>query len=222
MNVLVVEKDKKIAGQIKRGLEEDNYTVTLSHNGVDGLAEATIGNYGLVIQDLQISKKDGLVVIKELREAGNQVPVIALSALNSPEDIVIGLDAGADDYVSKPFDFTELAARVRALIRRSGRDRGAEVVFADLRLDPVAHRVWRGDKEIDLTGKEYDLLECLIRSPGAIMSRKVVYERVWNEEFNCFSNIVDVYINYLRKKIDADFDVKLIKTVRGQGYALSA
>lgn len=222
MNILVVEKEKKIAGQIKRSLEEEDFTVALSNNGVDGLTEAMTGNYGLVILDLQIPKKDGLEVIKELREAGNMVPVLVLSSLNSAEDIVSGLDAGADDYMAKPFELVELAARARALIRRSSQDRGAEVVFADLRLDPVSHRIWRGGTEIDVTPQEYRMMEYFMRKPDQVLSRKEIAENCWDGEFDAFTNIIDVYINYLRKKVDSDYPVKLIRTVRGQGYMLSA
>jgi len=222
VNILVVEKEKKIAGQIKRSLEEEDFTVALSNNGVDGLTEAMTGNYGLVILDLQIPKKDGLEVIKELREAGNMVPVLVLSSLNSAEDIVSGLDAGADDYMAKPFELVELAARARALIRRSSQDRGAEVVFADLRLDPVSHRIWRGGTEIDVTPQEYRMMEYFMRKPDQVLSRKEIAENCWDGEFDAFTNIIDVYVNYLRKKVDSDYPVKLIRTVRGQGYMLSA
>lgn len=222
MNILVVEEEKKIAGQIKRSLEEEDFTVALSNNGVDGLTEAMTGNYGLVILDLQIPKKDGLEVIKELREAGNMVPVLVLSSLNSAEDIVSGLDAGADDYMAKPLELVELAARARALIRRSSQDRGAEVVFADLRLDPVSHRIWRGGTEIDVTPQEYRMMEYFMRKPDQVLSRKEIAENCWDGEFDAFTNIIDVYVNYLRKKVDSDYPVKLIRTVRGQGYMLSA
>jgi DNA-binding response OmpR family regulator len=167
-----------------------------------------------------LPKKDGLTVIHELREAGNQVPVLMLTARGTTEDIVSGLDAGSDDYLTKPFAFAELLARVRALLRRSDQDRGAEITFADLRLDPVSHKVWRSGKEIDLTAKEYGLLEYLMRNPNTVRSRLMIAEHCWDYSFDAFTNIIDVYVNYLRKKVDKDFPTKLIHTVRGQGYIL--
>jgi len=148
------------------------------------------------------------------------VPVLMLTARNNMEDIVSGLDAGSDDYLTKPFAFAELLARVRALLRRGEQDRGAEIRFSDLRLDPVSHKVWRDSKEIDLTSKEYGLLEYLMRNPNTVLSRAMIAEHVWDYAFDSFTNIIDVYVNYLRKKIDKDFSTKLIHTVRGQGYIL--
>jgi DNA-binding response OmpR family regulator len=220
MKILVVEDEKKVAGFIKRGLEEDEYSVTVVHDGVEGLKQALAGEYSLVILDLMLPKKDGLAVIKELREAGNLVPVLMLTARGTTEDIVSGLDAGSDDYLTKPFAFAELLARVRALLRRGEQDRGAEIFFADLRLDPVSHKVWRSGTEIDLTAKEYGLLEYLVRNPNTVLSRAMIAEHVWDYAFDSFTNIIDVYVNYLRKKVDKDYPAKLIHTVRGQGYIL--
>jgi len=220
MKILVIEDEKKVAGFIKRGLEEDDYSVTVVHDGVEGLKQALAGDYSLVILDLMIPKKDGLTVIKELRETGNLVPVLMLTARGTTEDIVSGLDAGSDDYLTKPFAFAELMARVRALLRRSEQDRGAEILFADLRLDPVSHKVWRSGTEIDLTAKEYGLLEYLVRNPNTVLSRAMIAEHVWDYAFDSFTNIIDVYVNYLRKKVDKDYPAKLIHTVRGQGYIL--
>jgi len=220
VKILVIEDEKKIAGLIKRGLEADDYSVTVAHAGDAGLKQALTGEYNLVILDLMLPKKAGLDVIKELREAGNQVPVIMLTALVTTEDIASGLDAGADDYLKKPFALNELAARVRALLRRSGQDRGAEIFFADLRIDPVSHKVWRKGTEIDLTAKEYGILEYLVRNPNTVISRAMIAENCWNYDFEGFTNIIDVYINYLRKKVDKGFPAKLIHTVRGQGYIL--
>ncbi|GFE62686.1 response regulator transcription factor [Geobacter sp. AOG2] len=220
MKILVVEDEKKVASFIKRGLEDDNYKVTVAYDGLDGFKQAREGDYNLVIMDMMLPKKDGMTVIKELRESGNRVPVLMLTARDNMEDIVSGLDAGSDDYLTKPFAFAELLARVRALLRRGELDRGAEIRFADLRLDPVSHKVWRGSKEIELTSKEYGLLEYLMRNPNTVLSRAMIAEHVWDYAFDSFTNIIDVYVNYLRKKIDKDYPAKLIHTVRGQGYIL--
>src|SRR5450631_1636522 len=220
MKILVVEDEKKVAGFIKRGLEEDDYAVTVAHDGVEGLKQALTGEYSLAILDVMIPKKDGLTVVKELREAGSQIPVLMLTARGTTEEIVSGLEAGSDDYLTKPFAFAELMARVRALLRRSEQDRGAEIHFADLKLDPVSHKVWRSGTEIDLTAKEYGLLEYLVRNPNTVLSRAMIAEHVWDYAFDSFTNIIDVYVNYLRKKVDKNFATKLIHTVRGQGYIL--
>ena len=220
MKILIVEDEKKVASFIKRGIEDDNYQATLSYDGVDGLKRASSGEFDLIILDCMLPKKDGLTVLRELREAGNQVPVLMLTAKADTSDIVSGLDAGADDYLVKPFAFAELQARVRALIRRSEQDRGAEIRFADLRLDPVNHKVWRGQTEIVLTAKEYNLLAYMVRNAGNVLSRANIADNCWEYPFETFTNIIDVYINYLRKKVDGKFPTKLIHTVRGQGYIL--
>jgi len=218
MKILVVEDEKKVAGFIKRGLEEDDYQVTIAHDGVSGLKQALTGEYNLAILDVMLPKKDGLSIVKELREAGNLLPVLMLTARGTTEDIVSGLNAGSDDYMPKPFAFAELLARVKALLRRSEQDRGAELFFADVRLDPVSHKVWRGGKEIDLTAKEYGLLEFMMRNPNKPLSRAMIAENCWDYDFDKFTNIIDVYINYLRRKVDGGYTNKLIHTVRGQGY----
>jgi len=220
MKILVVEDEKKVANFIKRGLEEDNYEVTVTGDGSDGLKHAQEGNFSLVILDYMLPRLDGFSILKTLRGSGNRIPVLMLTARGTTEEIVSGLDAGADDYLKKPFAFAELTARVRALLRRGEQDRGAKIHFADLRLDPVSHKVWRGEKEIDLTAKEYGLLEYLMRNPNSVLSRAMIAEHVWDYAFDSFTNIIDVYVNYLRKKIDRDYPVKLIHTVRGQGYIL--
>lgn len=220
MKILIVEDEKKVASFIKRGLEDDNYDVTLSYDGADGLKRAVSGEFDLIILDCMLPKKDGLTVLHELREAGNQIPVLMLTAKAETSDVVSGLDAGADDYLVKPFAFAELQARVRALIRRSEQDRGAEIRFADLRLDPVNHKVWRGPTEIVLTAKEYNLLAYMVRNAGSVLTRANIADNCWEYPFETFTNIIDVYINYLRKKVDGKFPTKLIHTVRGQGYIL--
>jgi len=167
-----------------------------------------------------LPKTDGLAAIREIREKNIETPVLCLTAKDTVEDIVSGLDVGSDDYLTKPFAFAELIARVKALIRRGSQDRGAELFFADLRLDPVSHRVWRDNTEIDLTSKEYALLEYFLRNANQVLTRTMIAEHVWDYTFDSFTNIIDVYVNYLRKKVDRNFDKKLIHTVRGVGYVL--
>ena len=221
MKILVVEDEKKVASFIKRGLEEEGYTVELAKDGEEGLKLINEDNvYDLILMDLMLPKMDGLQVIKEIREQGVRSPVLCLTAKDKADDIVSGLDSGSDDYLTKPFAFIELLARVRALIRRGSTERGAELTFADLRIDPVSHKVWRGDTEIDLTSKEYALLEYMMNHPNETLTRSMIAEHVWDYTFDSFTNIIDVYVNYLRKKIDRDFEKKLIHTVRGIGYVL--
>ncbi len=220
MKILVVEDEKKVASFIKRGLEEEQYEVETSFDGEEGLKKGLEGGYDLIVLDVMLPKKDGLTVVKELRAKKSATPVLMLTAKDSVEDIVAGLSSGSDDYLTKPFAFAELVARVRALLRRSEQDRGAEIRFNDLRLDPVSHKVWRSDKEIDLTAKEYGLLEYFMRNPNQVLTRTMIAEHVWDYTFDSFTNIIDVYVNYLRKKIDREADKKLIHTVRGVGYIL--
>ena len=220
MRILVVEDEKKVASFIKRGLEEEEFSVDVAYDGEEGVLMAESTSYDLVIMDVMLPKKDGLSAVKDLREKDIKTPILCLTAKDAVEDIVSGLDSGSDDYLTKPFAFAELIARVRALIRRGAQDRGAELFFADLRLDPVGHKVWRGGKEIDLTSKEYALLEYFMRNPNQVLSRTMIAEHVWDYTFDSFTNIIDVYVNYLRKKIDRDYDKKLIHTVRGVGYVL--
>jgi heavy metal response regulator len=220
MRVLVVEDEKKVASFIKRGLEEESFTVDVAYDGEEGLEMAVNNPYDVILMDLMLPKKDGLSVIRELREREIVTPVLCLTAKDAVEDIVEGLETGSDDYLTKPFAFGELLARVKALLRRTSKDRGAEIFFADLRLDPVSHKVWRSDKEIDLTAKEYGLLEYFMRNPNEVLTRAMIAEHVWDYTFDSFTNIIDVYVNYLRKKVDRDYDTKLIHTVRGVGYVL--
>jgi DNA-binding response OmpR family regulator len=220
MKILVVEDEKKVASFIKRGLEEEDFSVDVAYDGEEGVAKAQSTAYDIILMDIMLPKKDGLSAIRELRAQNILTPILCLTAKDSVEDIVSGLDIGSDDYLTKPFAFAELVARVRALIRRGSQDRGAELFFADLRLDPVTHKVWRGEKEIDLTAKEYALLEYFMRTPNQVLTRTMIAEHVWDYTFDSFTNIIDVYVNYLRKKVDRDHDKKLIHTVRGVGYVL--
>jgi heavy metal response regulator len=222
MRILVVEDEKKVASFIQRGLEGEGFQVDLAADGEDGVALAKINPYDLILMDVMLPKLDGLSAIRELRAASIATPVLCLTAKDTVEDIVAGLDSGSDDYLTKPFAFAELLARVRALVRRGSQERGAEITYADLRLDPVAHRVWRSDQEIELTAKEYALLEYFMRNAEKTLTRNMIAEHVWDYTFDSFTNIIDVYVNYLRKKVDRDFTTKLVHTVRGVGYMLKA
>ena len=218
MRILVVEDEKKISNFIKRGLEEERYEVFTASDGEEGLQLALEKTFDLIVLDWMLPKMDGLSLLKDLRGKKIMTPVLMLTAKDSVEDIVAGLDSGSDDYLTKPFAFPELLARVRALGRRSEQERGAQIVFADMRLDPVTHKVWRNDQEIEVTGKEYDLLEYFMRNPNQVVTRTMIAEHCWDYTFDTFTNIIDVYVNYLRKKIDRDTGRKLIHTVRGVGY----
>jgi len=222
MRILVVEDEKKVASFIQRGLEGEGFQIDIAGDGEEGVALACKNPYDLILMDVMLPKMDGLTAIRELRTAKIATPVLCLTAKDAVEDIVAGLDSGSDDYLTKPFAFAELLARVRALVRRGTQDRGADITYADLRLDPVAHKVWRAGKEVELTAKEYALLEYFIRNPEKTLTRNMIAEHVWDYTFDSFTNIIDVYVNYLRKKIDRDFTVKLVHTVRGVGYMLKA
>jgi len=220
MRILVVEDEKKVADFIKRGLEEEQFSVDVAYDGEEGVKMAVSSSYALILMDIMMPKKDGLTAIKEIREQNVQTPVLCLTAKDTTEDIISGLDTGSDGYLTKPFSFVELVARIRALIRRGNQDRGAELTYADLRLDPVQHKVWRANQEIEVTIKEYALLEFFMRNPEQVLTRSMIAEQVWDYSFDSFTNIIDVYVNYLRKKIDKDHEKKLIRTVRGVGYVL--
>lgn len=219
MNILVIEDEKKVASFIKKGLEADDYKVTLCHDGAEGLRQASNGEFDLVILDWMLPKMDGLAVLQQLRKVGNQIPVLMLTAKTDTMDLVTGLDTGADDFLAKPFAFAELQARVRALVRRSEQNRGADIHYADMRIDPVNHKVWRGKTEIVLSGKEYRMLAYLVKNAETTVTRQNIADNCWDEPFETFTNIIDVYINYLRKKVDGPFNSNLIHTVRGVGYS---
>ncbi len=221
MKILVVEDDGGIARLICRGLEEAGYTVETTADGVRGLEMARTTTYGLIVLDIMLPGMDGLRVCEELREAQNRVPILMLTARDAMEDRVRGLDLGADDYLAKPFEFPELMARVRALLRRDKVHRTRIIRVADLVIDTAQRTVTRADREIGLSHREYELLEALAAHESQVLTREVIQERIWMDE-DSFSNTVDVYINMLRKKIDACSERKLIQTVRGQGYTLRA
>jgi len=220
MHILVVEDEKKVVDFIKKGLEEEQFAVDVAYDGEEGVTKAERTTYDLILMDLMMPKKDGLTAIREIRDKNIMTPILCLTAKDTTEDIVAGLNSGSDGYLTKPFAFAELVSRARAMIRRGALDRGAELIYADLRLDPVSHRAWRADQEIELTAKEYGLLEYFMRNPEQVLTRTMIAEQVWDYAFDSFTNIIDVYINYLRKKVDQGFDQKLIHTVRGVGYLL--
>jgi heavy metal response regulator len=222
MRILVIEDEKKVASFIKKGLEEEHYAVDTAYDGETGLYMAGINEYDLMILDLMIPKIDGLEVLKRIRKNKNSVPILVLTAKDTVEDIVKGLDAGCDDYLTKPFNFMVFLARIRALLRREKIDKEPLLKIADLTLSPVTHKVTRMGREVDLTSKEYALLEYFMRNPDKVLTRTMISEHVWDYHFDSLTNVVDVYVNYLRRKIDKDFDLKLIHTIRGVGYILSA
>jgi heavy metal response regulator len=220
MRILIVEDEKKVANFIKKGLEEEHYAVDTAEDGEAGLYLIEVNNYDLIVLDLMIPKIDGLEVLKRLRSRKNNVPVLVLTAKDSVEDRVTGLDTGCDDYLTKPFAFTEFLARVRALLRRERTEKEPVLRIADLTLSQVTHKVTRGGREIELTSKEYALLEYFMRNPDKVLTRTMISEHVWDYHFDSMTNVVDVYVNYLRKKVDKDFDLKLIHTIRGVGYMM--
>jgi len=222
MRILVIEDEKKVASFIKRGLEEEHYSVDVAYDGEAGLDMVEVNEYDLIVLDLMIPKIDGLEVLKRIRDSKNNVPILVLTAKDTVEDIVKGLDTGCDDYLTKPFDFMVFLARIRALLRREKTDKEPLLKIVDLTLSPVTHKVTRGGKEIELTSKEYALLEYFMRNPERVLTRTMISEHVWDYHFDSMTNVVDVYVNYLRKKIDKGFEPKLIHTVRGVGYILSA
>jgi len=222
MRILVVEDEKKVADFVKKGLQEQGYAVDVAYNGAEGFDLALNALHDLIILDIYLPGMDGLLILKRLREEKVKTPVLLLTVRATIEDKVLGLNSGADDYLTKPFAFEELIARVGALLRRRT-DTGAAVIrIADLILDPVRHIVTRGERNIDLTAKEFSLLEYFMRNNGRVLTRTMIVEHVWNYDFDSETNVVDVYVNYLRKKVDTGHETKLIHTIRGVGYTLKA
>jgi heavy metal response regulator len=222
MRILVIEDEKKVASFIKKGLEEEHYAVDTAYDGETALYMAEVNEYDLIVLDLMIPKIDGLEVLKRVRSNKNNVPILVLTAKDTVEDIVKGLDSGCDDYLTKPFNFTVFLARIRALLRREKIEKEPLLKIADLALSPVIHKVTRRGKEIELTSKEYALLEYFMRNPDKVLTRTMISEHVWDYHFDSLTNVIDVYVNYLRRKIDKNFEPKLIHTIRGVGYILSA
>ena len=218
MRILIVEDEKKVASFLKNGLEEEHYAVDTAFDGEEGLALAHINEYDLIILDIMLPKQDGMEVLRRIRANGSCVPIIMLTAKDSTDEIIRGLDSGSDDYLTKPFSFAELLARVRALLRRGIKERTDLLKVSDLSLSISTHQVKRGEKKIELTPKEYALLEYFMRNPNRVLTRTLIAEHVWDYYFDSSTNIVDVYVNYLRKKIDRGFEKKLIHTIRGSGY----
>lgn len=223
MHILLVEDERTIANYVKRGLEEHGYAVDVAYNGREALDWATGGTFDLIILDILLPPPDGITVCKELRHNGLQTPILMLTARDTVDDRVLGLDAGADDYLVKPFELKELLARLRALTRRAlDAPKTPVLQIADLTLDPRTLQVTRSGHAIDLTTKEYAVLECLIRAAGSILTRDAIADHVWSYDVAHGSNVIDVYIRTLRRKIDDPFEIKLIQTVRGTGYRLLA
>ncbi|MBV9922904.1 MAG: response regulator transcription factor [Pseudonocardia sp.] len=222
MRVLVVEDELRMAALLKRGLEEDGYAVDVAATGPDALWQAGEFGYDAVLLDLMLPGMDGVQVCRQLRAAGRWMPVLMLTARDAVEDRVRGLDAGADDYLTKPFSFAELSARVRALIRRGTVARPTELQVGDLRLDPATRRAFRGGRELCLSSKEFALLELFLRCPDQVLTRTRILEHVWDFAYEGGSNVVDQYVLYLRRKIDRPFGVEQLETIRGAGYRLRA
>ena len=220
MRVLVIEDEQKMADLIKRGLEEEGMQIETAFDGETGAHAALNGDHDLIILDLGLPGRDGLQVARDLREAGFKTPILILTAQDSTEMKVTGLDTGADDYLTKPFAFAELLARIRALLRRTHTEDTTKIQIGDLVLNLINRRASRAGKEVQLTNKEFSLLEYFMRHPDEILSRETLSEKVWEETFDTLTNVIDVYINYLRNKIDRNYEPKLIHTVRGIGYML--
>jgi heavy metal response regulator len=220
MRILVVEDEPRMANVIARGLREQSYAVDVAPDGINGLYQASINDYDVIVLDVLLPHRDGYEVCRELRQRGNTTPVLMLTARATVDDRITGFDAGADDYLTKPFSFRELLARIRALLRRDSQLRPDVLEIADLVVDSASHRVARANKEVQLTAKEYALLEYLARRRGHLVSRAEIAAHVWDDSFDPFSNTIEVYMNRLRKKIDGDHATKLLHTRRGEGYIL--
>jgi two-component system OmpR family response regulator len=220
VRILVVEDDVKMAGLLRRGLCEEGHAVDVARTGADALWMGQAAEYDAIVLDLMLPGIDGATVCRRWRESGVWAPVLMLTARDAVDDRVAGLDAGADDYLPKPFAFAELLARLRALARRGAAERPPVVEVGDLRLDPATRQVWRGDVEIGLSSKEFALLETFMRRPGQVLSRLQLLDHAWDYAYENRSNVVDVYVRYLREKIDRPFGRSSLETVRGAGYRL--
>jgi heavy metal response regulator len=220
MRILVVEDEKKVARFIQQGLEEEHYAVDVAQDGESGAVMAEAQTYDLVILDVMLPGMNGIDVTRRLRRAGVLTPILMLTAKTATEDKVAGLDSGADDYLTKPFAFAELLARVRSLLRRGSLEKSAILTAADLELDTITHKARRASRVIDLTAKEYALLEYFLRNKDRVLSRTIISEHIWDYNFDTGTNLIDVYVSHLRNKIDSGFEKKLIHTIRGVGYVM--
>lgn len=220
MRLLIIEDEEKIASFIKRGLKEEGYAVDVAVDGEQGDFLAASQDYDLIVLDLVLPKIDGISLLKKWREEKIATPVLILTAKDAVQHKVTGLDAGADDYLTKPFAFEEFLARIRALLRQRGAEAASKLRVGDLELDIISHEASRASRKILLTAKEYSLLEFLMQNEGKVVTRTMLSEHVWDIHFDAFTNVIDVYINHLRKKIDHGHDKKMIHTVRGRGYVL--
>lgn len=220
MHILVVEDNKRLSDSLKRVLEDDGYSIDTAYNGLDGEEMALLGNYDILILDIMLPEKDGLAVCRDLRNKRINTPILMLTARDALDDRVKGLDSGADDYLIKPFEVAELRARIRALLRRESSSRSPLLQVGDLTLDPATHAVERAGQPVDLTAKEYSLLEYFMRHPNHLISREMVESNLWSYDHVVSSNVVDVYIRRLRVKIDDQHKIKLFETIRGAGYRL--
>ena len=220
MRILLVEDEPRMADVIAKGLREQSYAVDVAQDGAAGLYQTSINDYDVIVLDVLLPERDGYEVCRELRQRGDSTPVLMLTARAAVDDRITGFDAGADDYLTKPFSFRELLARIRALLRRDVQLRPDVLQIEDLTVDSASHRVSRGSREVQLTAKEYALLEYLARRAGQLVSRAEIAAHVWDDTFDPFSNAIEVYINRLRKKIDENHPIKLLHTRRGEGYLL--
>lgn len=220
MRILVVEDEKKVASFIKKGLEEDYYSVDVAMDGKEGTQLALSEEYDLIILDIMLPFKDGISILKDIRNEKISTPVLMLTAKDNVADKVLGLDSGADDYLAKPFAFDELLARVRALLRRNSTEKNTVLIAGELQLDTQTHKAFRNGDEIQLTVKEYSILEFLLRNKNRVISRTLLSEHVYDYHFDSDTNVIDVYINKLRNKIDKGFERPILQTVRGVGYII--
>nr|WP_300323542.1 response regulator transcription factor [uncultured Anaerostipes sp.] len=220
MRLLIVEDETDLRNILKKRLEKENYSVDACEDGLEAMDYIDMTSYDGMILDIMVPGKDGLEILKEVRQRGDDTPILMLTARDGIEDRVKGLDLGADDYLVKPFAFDELLARIRVMMRRKPVFTSNQLTAADLILDRDTKQVWRAGKEITLSAKEFMVLECLMRNKNVVLSRSQIEQNAWNYDFEGGSNVIDVYIRYLRKKIDEGFDLKLIQTVRGAGYVL--
>ncbi len=218
MRILVVEDDKKVASFLEKGLREEGYAVDVAYNGIDGGMKARVYDYDLLLVDIMLPQKTGFELVRELRQSGSSVPVLMVTAMDSEADIVMGLDAGADDYLTKPFGFDELFARVRALLRRGGSGRGELLIYKDVEVDRIKHVAHRQGRRLNLTPREFQLLEFFVLRPEQVVRRTELLEKVWDLHFDPMSNVVDVHVGNLRRKLGAAGEGDLVHTLRGVGY----